>query len=43
MSDAKLIVADIWATGVSPDSRPLQHLRARCRSGAIAPPAQAST
>jgi hypothetical protein len=27
MSDAKLIVANIWATGVSPDSRPLQHLR----------------
>ncbi|HEY0693328.1 MAG TPA: hypothetical protein VGD71_30350 [Kribbella sp.] len=27
MSDAKLTVADIRATGVSPDSRPLQHLR----------------
>jgi error-prone DNA polymerase len=27
MSDAKLTVADIWATGVSPDPHPLQHLR----------------
>lgn len=27
MSDAKLTVADIWATGVSPDSHPLQQLR----------------
>jgi len=27
MSEAELTVADIWATGVSPDSHPIQHLR----------------
>ncbi|MGQ0574523.1 MAG: error-prone DNA polymerase [Pseudonocardia sp.] len=29
MSPAELTVADVWATGVSPDSHPMQHLRAR--------------
>nr|WP_239028803.1 error-prone DNA polymerase [Pseudonocardia acidicola] len=29
MTDAELTVADVWATGVSPDSHPIQHLRAR--------------
>jgi error-prone DNA polymerase len=29
MSGAELTVADIWATGVSPDSHPIQHLRER--------------
>ncbi|WP_298795698.1 error-prone DNA polymerase [uncultured Pseudonocardia sp.] len=36
MSDAELTVADIWATGVSPDSHPIQHLRTRLdRLGAV--------
>ena len=29
MTDAELTVADVWATGVSPDSHPIQHLRER--------------
>lgn len=29
MTDAELTVADVWATGVSPDSHPVQHLRER--------------
>ncbi|MDN5750200.1 MAG: error-prone DNA polymerase, partial [Pseudonocardia sp.] len=36
MTDAELTVADVWATGVSPDSHPMQHLRERMeRLGAI--------
>ncbi len=36
MTDAELTVADVWATGVSPDSHPIQHLRERLdRLGAI--------
>ena len=27
LTDAELTVADVWATGVSPDSHPIQHLR----------------
>ncbi|WP_370588915.1 error-prone DNA polymerase [Pseudonocardia sp. C8] len=27
MTDAELTVSDVWATGVSPDSHPVQHLR----------------
>ena len=27
LTDAELTVADVWATGVSPDSHPMQHLR----------------
>ena len=29
LTDAELTVADVWATGVSPDSHPMQHLRAQ--------------
>ncbi len=29
LTDAELTVADVWATGVSPDSHPMQHLRER--------------
>jgi error-prone DNA polymerase len=29
MTDAELTVADVWATGVSPDSHPIEHLRER--------------
>jgi error-prone DNA polymerase len=29
MTDAELTIADVWATGVSPDSHPLEHLRDR--------------
>ncbi|MFC7656369.1 OB-fold nucleic acid binding domain-containing protein [Pseudonocardia benzenivorans] len=29
MTDVELTVSDVWATGVSPDSHPLQHLRPR--------------
>ncbi|WP_028938339.1 error-prone DNA polymerase [Pseudonocardia spinosispora] len=29
MTDAELTVADVWATGVSPDSHPIAHLRER--------------
>jgi error-prone DNA polymerase len=29
MTDAELTIADVWATGVSPDSHPLEHLRQR--------------
>jgi error-prone DNA polymerase len=29
MTDAELTVADVWATGVSPDSHPIEHLRDR--------------
>ncbi|MGI8798948.1 MAG: error-prone DNA polymerase [Pseudonocardia sp.] len=29
MTDAELAVADVWATGVSPDSHPMEHLRER--------------
>ena len=36
MSAAELTVADIWATGVSPDSHPIEHLRPHLeRLGAI--------
>ena len=36
MSPAELTVADVWATGVSPDSHPLEHLRERLTSlGAV--------
>ncbi|WP_028923808.1 error-prone DNA polymerase [Pseudonocardia acaciae] len=27
MTDAELTIADVWATGVSPDSHPIEHLR----------------
>jgi error-prone DNA polymerase len=29
MTDAELTIADVWATGVSPDSHPIEHLRER--------------
>ncbi|MFP5019897.1 error-prone DNA polymerase [Pseudonocardia phyllosphaerae] len=29
MTEAELTVSDVWATGVSPDSHPIQHLRAK--------------
>ena len=36
MTPVELTVADVWATGVSPDSHPVQHLRERLdRLGAI--------
>ena len=36
LTDAELTVADVWATGVSPDSHPMQHLRERLdRLGAV--------
>ena len=36
LTDVELTVADVWATGVSPDSHPVQHLRERLdRLGAI--------
>ncbi|MBW0114480.1 error-prone DNA polymerase [Pseudonocardia abyssalis] len=36
MTDVELTVADVWATGVSPDSHPLQHVRERLdRLGAL--------
>ncbi len=36
MTDVEVTVADVWATGVSPDSHPVQHLRERLdRLGAI--------
>ena len=47
LTDAELTVADVWATGVSPDSHPIQHLRAQLdglgairidRLGALEPP-----
>ena len=37
MTAAELTVADVWATGVSPDSHPIEHLRERLdRFGALA-------
>jgi error-prone DNA polymerase len=47
LTAAELTVADVWATGVSPDSHPIQHLRAQLdgfgairidRLGALEPP-----
>ncbi len=47
LTAAELTVADVWATGVSPDSHPIQHLRAQLdglgvlridRLGALDPP-----
>jgi error-prone DNA polymerase len=47
LTPAELTVADVWATGVSPDSHPIQHLRAQLdgfgairidRLGALEPP-----
>ncbi len=36
LTDVELTVADVWATGVSPDSHPMQHLREKLdRLGAI--------
>jgi error-prone DNA polymerase len=36
LTDVELTVADVWATGVSPDSHPMQHLRENLdRLGAI--------
>ena len=36
MTDAERTVADVWATGVSPDSHPIQHLREQLdRLGAV--------
>lgn len=36
MTAAELTVADVWATGVSPDSHPMEHLRERVgRLGAV--------
>ncbi|HEY1972016.1 MAG TPA: error-prone DNA polymerase [Pseudonocardia sp.] len=36
MTDAELTVADVWATGVSPDSHPIEHLRGNLEaSGAL--------
>ncbi len=36
MTDAELTVSDVWATGVSPQSHPMQHLRGRLDSlGAV--------
>jgi error-prone DNA polymerase len=36
MTDAELTVADVWATGVSPDSHPIEHLRTQLdASGAL--------
>ena len=36
MTDLEVTVADVWATGVSPDSHPVQHLRERLdRLGAV--------
>ena len=29
LTDVELTVSDVWATGVSPDSHPIQHLRER--------------
>jgi error-prone DNA polymerase len=37
MTDAELTIADIWATGVSPDSHPIQHLRDRLSSESVVP------
>jgi error-prone DNA polymerase len=37
MTPVELTVADVWATGVSPDTHPIAHLRERLdRSGAVA-------
>jgi DNA polymerase III alpha subunit len=33
MTDGELTVADVWATGVSPDSHPIEHLREGLRAG----------
>jgi error-prone DNA polymerase len=36
MTDVELTVADVWATGVSPDSHPMEHLREKLdRLGAV--------
>jgi error-prone DNA polymerase len=36
MTPAELTIADVWATGVSPDSHPMQHLREKLdRLGAV--------
>jgi error-prone DNA polymerase len=40
MTDAELTVADVWATGVSPDSHPIEHLRDRLAAEGAVPIAE---
>jgi len=40
MTDAELTVADVWATGVSPDSHPIEHLRDRLATESVVPIAE---
>ncbi|MGQ0482726.1 MAG: DNA polymerase III subunit alpha [Pseudonocardia sp.] len=37
MTGAELTIADVWSTGVSPDSHPIQHLRERLTAGGATP------
>jgi len=38
--EAELTVADVWATGVSPDSHPIEHLRDRLAAESVVPIAE---
>jgi len=40
MTEAELTVADVWATGVSPDSHPIEHLRDRLAAESVVPIAE---
>ncbi|GAA5150257.1 error-prone DNA polymerase [Pseudonocardia eucalypti] len=42
MTAAELTVADVWATGVSPDSHPIEHLRERLDGEGAVPVAELS-
>jgi error-prone DNA polymerase len=37
MTEAELTVADVWATGISPDSHPIEHLRERLAAASAVP------
>ncbi|HTK63107.1 MAG TPA: error-prone DNA polymerase [Pseudonocardia sp.] len=37
MSEAEVTIADVWATGVSPGSHPIEHLRAKLTAGGAVP------
>ena len=37
MTEAELTVADVWATGISPDSHPIEHLRERLTAESAVP------
>jgi error-prone DNA polymerase len=37
MTEAEVTIADVWATGISPDSHPIEHLRAGLAAGGAVP------